>query len=242
MKQDKKNVIALTAIIVVIFLFYISIPDIRENINYVMKLLKEAKLDDLKDYILSFGSIGPLISIFILILQCLIAPLPLSLIVFAISFIYGWEIATIIACIGTLIGSSISFYISRIYGRPIAEKFVSPQILDTCDSIFERYGKKIIFASRLLPFVSFDGFSYAAGLTNIKFTYYFWATAVGQIPIIVALSLLGNSIGTSNNFIKGIIYCSVATLIAMIICYTIYRKKYNGVSIRELIKTKLKNM
>lgn len=212
--------------------------EIRENINYILILLKQFKLDELKEYIVSFGVIGPIISICILILQCMIAPLPLSIIVFANSYVYGWQVGSIISCIGTLIGSCISFFISRIYGRPIAEKFVSSRILDLCDRVFNKYGKKIVYASRLLPFISFDGFSYAAGLTKMSFKYFFWATAIGQIPIIVTLSLLGSNIGSSDKFIKGIIYCSIATFIAMIISYIIYRKKYNGASVKNIAKQK----
>lgn len=229
-----------TQIVIIIFILfsYIAIPEIRENVNYILKLLKELKLDELKEYIISFGFIGPIVSIFILILQCMIAPLPLSIIVFANSYIYGWKVGCIISCIGTLIGSCISFFISRIYGRPIAEKFVSAKVLNLYDEVFVKYGKKMVYASRLLPFISFDGFSYAAGLTKMDFNYFFWATAIGQVPIIIALSLLGSNIGSAEKFIKGIIYCSIATLIAMIICYIVYRRKYNGISIIVMVKQK----
>lgn len=224
--------------IVCVIGIYLFIPQIRQNTNYILMLLKEFKLDELKEYIISFGPIGPIVSIFVLILQCMLAPLPLSIVVFANSYVYGWQVGSIISCIGTLIGSCISFFISRIYGRPVAERFVSSRVLDMCDTVFIKYGKKIVYASRLLPFISFDGFSYAAGLTKMRFKYFFWATAIGQVPIIVALSLIGANIGNSDKFIKGIILCSILTLIAMIISYIVYRKKYNGISITSIFKQK----
>lgn len=235
MKHNKWQYIVI--IIIVLGIYFLN-PSIHENTNYIFKLLKEFKLDELKQYIISFGAIGPIVSILILTLQCVLAPLPLSLVVFANSYIYGWGVGSIISCIGTLIGSSISFFISRIYGRPIAEKFVSSKILDMCDNFFIVYGKKIVFASRLLPFISFDGFSYAAGLTKISFKYFFWATLIGQIPVIVTLSLLGVNVGNSDKFIRGIILCSILTVLAMIISYVIYRRKYNGASATSILKKK----
>ena len=39
------------------------------------------------------------------------------------------------------------------------------------DTFFEKYGKNTILICRLLPFVSFDIVSYAAGLTSVSYTH-----------------------------------------------------------------------
>ncbi len=66
-------------------------------------------------------------------------------------------------------------------GRDVAEKLTSKTGLEQIDTFFERYGKNTILICRLLPFVSFDIVSYAAGLTSMSFVSFFVATGIGQL-------------------------------------------------------------
>jgi uncharacterized membrane protein YdjX (TVP38/TMEM64 family) len=49
----------------------------------------------------------------------------------------------------------------------------------------------IVFASRLVPFISFDAVSYAAGLTFLSFGRFAIATLLGIVPICFALAAMG---------------------------------------------------
>jgi uncharacterized membrane protein YdjX (TVP38/TMEM64 family) len=49
----------------------------------------------------------------------------------------------------------------------------------------------IVFASRLVPFISFDAVSYAAGLTPLAFWRFAAATLAGIVPISFMLAYLG---------------------------------------------------
>ena len=50
----------------------------------------------------------------------------------------------------------------------------------------------IVFVSRLVPFMSFDLMSYAAGLSAIKFWRFALATLLGLLPVSFALAYLGD--------------------------------------------------
>ena len=63
--------------------------------------------------------------------------------------------------------------------------------LEQIDTFFERYGKNTILICRLLPFVSFDIVSYAAGLTSMSFVSFFVATGIGQLPATIVYSYVG---------------------------------------------------
>jgi uncharacterized membrane protein YdjX (TVP38/TMEM64 family) len=88
-------------------------------------------------------------------------------------------------------GAAICFYISKIYGRPAVEKLVGKKSLEYADKFFDRYGKHAILIARLLPIVSFDVISYAAGLTSMRFWPFFIATGIGQLPATIIYSYLG---------------------------------------------------
>ena len=49
--------------------------------------------------------------------------------------------------------------------------------------------------ARLIPLISFDVVSYAAGLTSMRLTPFLVATGIGQLPATVVYSLLGQNIG-----------------------------------------------
>lgn len=52
----------------------------------------------------------------------------------------------------------------------------------------------IVFASRLVPFISFDAVSYAAGLTPLAFWRFAVATLAGVIPISFAFAHFGEAL------------------------------------------------
>ena len=74
------------------------------------------------------------------------------------------------------------FMIARIAGRDVVEKLTTKFAMDSIEQYFERYGKHTILICRLLPFVSFDFVSYAAGLTSMSLAAFFdsnrnWTTS-----------------------------------------------------------------
>ena len=57
----------------------------------------------------------------------------------------------------------------------------------------------IVFASRLLPFISFDLVSYAAGLTILSFWRFAAATLAGIVPASFLLAHFGGEMATGDS-------------------------------------------
>lgn len=83
----------------------------------------------------------------------------------------------------------------------MVEKLTSKKALDTTDAFFERYGKHTIIVCRLLPFISFDLISYAAGLTSIRFWSFWVATGIGQLPATLVYSYFGQNLSSGGKII-----------------------------------------
>ena len=103
------------------------------------------------------------------------------LITFANAGLFGWVKGAILSWTSAMAGAALCFYISRIYGRNTAERLTSKFALEEIDG-FDRYGNYAILIARLLPFISFDIVSYAAGLTSMSFWSFFlgyrtWTTS-----------------------------------------------------------------
>lgn len=88
-------------------------------------------------------------------------------------------------------GAALCFFIARILGRDVVEKLTSKAGLKQIDDFFEKHGRMSILIARLLPFMSFDIVSYAAGLTSMSFGSFFVATGIGQLPATIIYSYVG---------------------------------------------------
>ncbi|MEN6327730.1 MAG: TVP38/TMEM64 family protein [Syntrophomonas sp.] len=183
-------------ILVPVVLFYL-VPSFRGGVNQAVGMLSKVNVQAAKEYILSFGVWAPIISFLLMVLQSVAAPLPAFIITFANAGLFGWVKGAILSWSSAMAGAALCYAIARIYGRAVVEKFTSRAALREVDEFFERYGKWAVLIARLLPFVSFDVVSYAAGLTSMGFWEFFWATGLGQLPATIVYSYVGDMLSGS---------------------------------------------
>lgn len=159
----------------------------------------------LRDFVASYGAYAAALSFLLMILQSIIAPLPAFLITFANANLFGWWKGAILSWSSAMAGAAICFYIARILGRDVAEKLTSRSGLAQIDT-FLKIRKNTILICRLLPFVSFDIVSYAAGLTSMSFSSFFIATGIGQLPATIVYSYVGGMLtGGAKLFVTGLL-------------------------------------
>lgn len=206
MKNIKKSTWIKTGVIVLLVFIYFFVTPVREGLKSIVSLFAKLDVEAVKEYILSFGIWAPIVSFLLMIFQSIAAPLPAFLITFANASLFGWVRGALLSWTSAMAGAALCFYISRIYGRNTAEKFTSKFALDEIDKFFERYGNYAILIARLLPFISFDLVSYAAGLTAMNFWSFFWATGVGQLPATLVYSYVGGMLtGGVKKFVFGLL-------------------------------------
>lgn len=191
MRKINNKLLTKLSVVLILLGTYAFVPIVKQNINQMVFYLSMANLDSIKEYILSFGIWAPVISFLLMLLQSVAAPLPAFLITFANAALFGWVYGAILSWSSAMVGAGICFYISRFLGRDAVEKLTNKNTLESMDSFFEKYGKHTILIARLLPFMSFDLVSYAAGLTSMSFISFFIATGIGQLPATVVYSYVG---------------------------------------------------
>ncbi|MCI6666680.1 MAG: TVP38/TMEM64 family protein [Romboutsia timonensis] len=178
-------------IIIALVLIYLFVPTVNDIVNNMTSYLVKLDMVGLKEYILSFGILGPVVSFLLMILQSVAAPLPAFVITFANAALFGWVYGAILSWTSAMAGAAICFYIAKFLGRNTVENLTSKFALDDVDKFFAKYGKHTILIARLLPFMSFDLVSYAAGLTSMSFSSFFIATGIGQLPATIVYSYVG---------------------------------------------------
>lgn len=170
----KKNIakIILLLVVVAAVLSYFWIPVVNSKINYIFMLFSSMSVESIIGYIRSFGVYAGVISFFLMVFQSVAAPLPAFLITFANASTFGWWKGAILSWGSAMAGALLCFMIARIAGRDVVEKLTSKLAMDSVDVYFQKYGKHTILICRLLPFVSFDFVSYAAGLTAMGVVHF----------------------------------------------------------------------
>lgn len=172
-------------------LAYLFIEPFRSEVNRAAGVLASGDIEAVREYILSYGAWAPVVSASLMVLQALAAPLPAFLITFANGLAFGAFWGGLLSLASATLAAAISFGISHALGRTVVESLVGRESLGSADRWLERHGVYAVLIARLVPVVSFDVVSYAAGLTRMGFWRFLLATVVGMAPATFVYSYLG---------------------------------------------------
>ena len=197
--------ILLLAVIAAIIGAWALIPSVKQGVNEVLFMFASGDFTVVREFVASYGGYAALISFLLMVFQSVAAPLPAFLLTFANASLFGWWRGAILSWTSAMAGAAVCFVIARVLGRDAAERLTSRTGLRQIDTFFEKYGKNTVLICRLLPFMSFDIVSYAAGLTSMSFGAFFIATGIGQLPATLVYSYVGGMLtGGAKLFVTGL--------------------------------------
>ncbi|MDN5788859.1 TVP38/TMEM64 family protein [Pseudorhodobacter sp.] len=153
----------------------------------VMHLMKREALETL---MAQAGIWGPLLIIGLMTVAVVASPIPSAPIALAAGAAYGHVWGTVYVVIGAELGALIAFGLARVLGRD-ALKHVFGTSVDAGLLGSQNALTGTVFISRLMPFVSFDMISYAAGLSCLHGWRFALATLAGIIPASFLLAHVG---------------------------------------------------
>lgn len=171
------------------------------------------------------GTLGPLLVVGLMALAIVFNPLPSAPVALAAGAAYGHTMGTIYIVAGAEIGAICAFLIARAVGTEIIKKLLSGSFsLGRFSS--QNALMTAVFVSRLVPFMSFDLISYAAGLTALKLWRFALATLLGLVPISFALAHMGSEIVDSSGLkLTVIILLTGLLLVIPIVLGAVYRTR-----------------
>lgn len=170
----------------------------------------------LHDRIIRLGIWGPLMVIGLMVLAILVSPIPSAPIAMAAGAAYGHVWGTLYVLLGAEIGALAAFGVARWLGGETLQRWfgdrLSVGLLGSQNALMG-----IVLVSRLLPFVSFDIVSYAAGLTILSFWRFAIATLVGIAPASFLLAHFGGEMATgeSDRIMASVLVLGTITLIPL---------------------------
>lgn len=139
------------------------------------------------------GPLGPIAIVVLMMLAVVISPLPSAPIAIAAGAAYGHVLGTGLVLVGALVGAMIAFALARLLGRAFVARWIGP-MPDAGLFGSQNFLTWTVFVSRLVPFVSFDLISYAAGMSILRPWRFVLATLAGIVPASFGLAHLGSAL------------------------------------------------
>lgn len=172
-------------------------------------------IDSIRERVASAGIFAPLIIILLKATTIVVVPLGGTPLYPIAGALWGFWGGLGITLIGDALGSTIAFYVSRIFGRSVLRFFMQKQHLPIIEKLIEKGSDTKTFLKARIFFTGFpELFAYAAGFTKIKF-WIFLPVHVGIHAIMAALLVLFGDAIVSGNIVAILVAWLATSLLAL---------------------------
>lgn len=156
-------------------------------------------IDRLREIVTSAGILGPIVIVLLKMSTIIVVPLGGGPIYAIAGAVFGFWSGLLFTLIGDLIGFSVAFYISRLWGRPLVQFLVPKAQLPAVENILVRGGALRSFIKARIAFVALpEVFAYAAGLSAVSFLVFLPIQIIPHIPTVALIVFFGDALLAGN--------------------------------------------
>lgn len=144
-----------------------------------------------REFILSFGIWAPLAFFIAQVVQVIVSPIPGNITGLMGGALFGWVNGFLLNGFGVLVGSTIAFFIARVFGQAIVIRLVGQEVYRKYGNFFTGkffFGLFLIF---LFPFFPDDALCFLAGLSTLSFPLFVLLVVFGRMPGMLVAALAG---------------------------------------------------
>lgn len=179
--------------------------------------------EQLKNYLAAaYPRAGLVVMTLLQAFQVVLSVIPAAMISFASGMIYGLGWSLVIGTIGSAIGTTISFYLSRLLGRKVVTLFVKEKTMLKLEGMLSGDMSMIVLVVLFILPTPKDFFPYFLGLTNIKAWKVFVIAALGRLPGMFVTCYMGSTILNRNYVLLAL---SVVFMSVVMILFVVFRDK-----------------
>lgn len=216
--NKKFALLALFFWISIIIIFFSTIFTFAIENN--LKIIEACKVIALQVQI-SILNIG-IMSWLVCILLFAVRPLvffPATVMTLTTLYVFGPFVGFMLSLLGELLSAVITFTIGKFFSDEF--KLTKQLMIQPIIPYFQKNAFLSVFILRIVPLFPFDFVNYSAGILNINFKKYFYATALGIVPGLLVFVFLAYSI-INQQFLP----YAIITTVTLIIFGIYLKKKY----------------
>jgi uncharacterized membrane protein YdjX (TVP38/TMEM64 family) len=118
---------------------------------------------------------------------------PVSLLILATVIVFGALWGSLYALAGSLASASVVYGVGHLLGRGPLDRLLGERV-ETVGDRLGRHGLLTVAVVRNIPVAPYSVVNLVAGASPIRFGDYFWGTALGLLPGLVGLALVGDNL------------------------------------------------
>ncbi len=168
MKLEKKQIVLISVLVAVVGAL-VAVYYIGKSYGWFEFF---ESMEQIQNYVASFGPLAPLIFFAIQFLQVIISPIPGNITTIAGSVMFGFVNGFLISFAAVFLGSICAFLLGKKFGRPLVEKLVGKDKVDKYMVSVSSRQKIVLFLMFLFPFLPDDMLCLIAGLSAMKLRYF----------------------------------------------------------------------
>lgn len=164
--------------IFLLILTLITMFELREDLLKVLSWF--GSLEAITTSMKHAGIWGPVVLFILFVLQVFLAFIPGQALMIACGYLYGFWGGFLLSWLSLVVGGEIAYFLARRYGRPFAEKWIAPSVLERWNSAAAGQGIAFFALSLVMPLVPNDAMCYVAGLGTIRRIHFSIANLLGR--------------------------------------------------------------
>ncbi len=148
----------------------------------------------LRDWVSGWGVWAPVVFLAIQAIQVIVFVIPGEVAQIAGGYLFGAWLGATLSVVGILVGSTVSFFLARILGRPfVAALFSADQVERIERLLASRSARIVFFLLFLIPGIPKDILCYVAGASPLGFWFFLVASTLGRLPGIIGSAIIGSA-------------------------------------------------
>lgn len=180
------------------------------TLSYYLQNLVITNQEQFTNWLSQFGKYIILVYVILQAATIIIAPIGGAFLLIAMIALFGPGLALTIMYFVTTPCYLVNFYISKKYGRTIAQKIIGESSLKKMDKFVLDSGTLMLVVIKVFLNSNFDYLSYALGLTKTTFKTFAIVNFLGGIPAALIMYLI---FSRSNSLTQGVLTAYVIGLL-----------------------------
>ncbi|OGY78990.1 MAG: hypothetical protein A3B74_03835 [Candidatus Kerfeldbacteria bacterium RIFCSPHIGHO2_02_FULL_42_14] len=149
------------------------------------------KRETLRLFIDRAGIFGPLVIIFVMVLETVVAPLPGIFLPTISGFFFGFWLGSLYAYIGDVLGACVAFSLARHFGQPFVQRIASQETVERSQILINKYSR-YLFILYAVPIFPIDIVSLLLGISPLPFRRFLTIILLAFVPNILLLNFFGD--------------------------------------------------
>ena len=159
---------------------------------------------------------------------------PIIVLSLSAGFLFGPARGALAVLAGAFIGTSLTFYLSKHFGRNILARWNSRRVFAFRKKLKAKGFKAVLFI-RAFPILPWEIVNYTSGVSGISYRDYILATLLGLLPSAILRSYFADKIAVINpgspQWLAALFFIAVVVLAPS--CYLFANRKYRHVLARN---------